>query len=110
MGEEMSSPDHSAGTDTSVAFRDQLTNLEALLALSLRMTDTVDEAAILRLAGTAIPSLCRCRLLGVHLVDDGWCLTRDEAVDARCWVDVEMQLTALGITGGPIVVEHERWG
>jgi hypothetical protein len=46
--------------------------LEDLLALSLRMTNTSDEEAILRLAGTAVPSLAHCRLLGAHLADETW--------------------------------------
>ena len=90
--------------------REQLSRLQALLALSLRMTDSVDDETILRLAGTAVPSLARCRLVGIHLVDDAWYMTTDDAGDTRRRVDVEMQLTALGAAGGAVVVDREAWG
>lgn len=104
-------PPRRGGTKADLPWREQLSNLEALLAMSLRMTDTVDEQEILRLAATAVPPLCRCRLVGVHLADDTWHMTTDgDDADARRRVDVEIQLAGLGPAGGPIVVGSETWG
>ena len=60
----MNLPVTSGGTEIDLPLREQLSNLQALLALSMRMTDSEDEEKILRLAGTAVPSLARCRLVG----------------------------------------------
>ena len=98
------------GSGTDMPLRAQLSSLQALLALSLRMTDSVDDDTILRLAGTAVESLARCRLLGIYLVDDAWHMTTDDAVDRRRRVDVEMQLPALGDAGGAVVIERGTWG
>ena len=105
----MMPPPSRGGTEAGLPSREQLSNLEDLLALSLRMANTSDEEAILRLAGTAVPALTHCRLVGAHLADDTWHLTTDDA-DARRRVDVEMQLAGLGAAGGPIVVGTETWG
>lgn len=96
--------------ETDVPLREQLASLQALLALSMRMTDSVDDETILRLAGTAVPSLARCRLVGIYLVDDAWHMTTDDAAETRRHVDVEMQLAALGAAGGAVVVDREAWG
>ena len=68
----MTTPDPSGEGRSDVVLRDQLSGLQALLALSMRMTDSNDETQILRLASTAVPSLGRCRMVGAHLSDDGW--------------------------------------
>jgi sugar diacid utilization regulator len=100
-------PARRGGTEADVPSREQLSNLEDLLALSLRMSNTSDEEAILRLAGTAVSALAHCRLVGAHLADETWHLTTD--ADARRRVDVEMQLAGLGPAGGSIVVGTETW-
>lgn len=105
----MKSPPHD-GIEGDLPSREQLCKLEDLLALSLRMTNSSDEEAILRLAGTAVPALAHCRVVGVHLADDTWHLTPDDDADARRRVDVEMQLAGLGAAGGPIVVGTDAWG
>ena len=100
----------SGGTETDLPLREQLSNLQALLALSMRMTDSEDEEKILRLAGTAVPSLARCRLVGAYLADDGWHATKASAADAQLRAEVEMQLAVVSTAGGAIAVGREEWG
>jgi sugar diacid utilization regulator len=100
----------SGETETDLPLREQLSNLQALLALSMRMTDSEDEEKILRLAGTAVPSLARCRLIGAYLVDDGWHATKASAADAQLRVEVELQLAVVSTAGGAIAVGREKWG
>jgi sugar diacid utilization regulator len=76
----------------------------------MRMTDTEDERQILRLAGTAVPSLARCRLLGAFLVDDGWQLTSADTAEVEVLADVETQLAVVGTAGGAITVGRDEWG
>lgn len=105
----MSGPGSSGG-DESESLREQVTNLEALLALSMRMSDEEDEESILRLAESAIPSLARCRLVGAHLADGGWRMPADAAVDAQLRDDIDIQLAVVGEAGGAIAVGQDTWG
>ncbi|MET0712934.1 MAG: hypothetical protein ABWZ30_10565, partial [Jiangellaceae bacterium] len=95
----MSAPAASGGGEDVRALREQLSSLQALLALSMRMTDTEDELQILRLTGTAVPSLARCRLLGAFLVDDGWQLASADTAEVEVLADVETQLAVVGTAG-----------
>ena len=106
----MSAPAASGGGEDVRVLREQLSSLQALLALSMRMTDTEDERQILRLTGTAVPSLARCRLLGAFLVDDGWQLASADTAEAELLADVETQLAVVGTAGGAITVGRDEWG
>ena len=52
--------------------RAQLSSLQSLLTLSKLMSDSGEPRRIVELAGTAVPSLARCRLVGVELTGVGW--------------------------------------
>jgi DNA-binding PucR family transcriptional regulator len=104
------SPVASRSDEADLALREQLSSLQALVALSMRMTDSDDEALILRLAGTAVPSLASCRLVGIHLTEEGWRAAPDDAVEAQLLADVETQLAIVTRAGGAISVGHEAWG
>ena len=52
--------------------RAQLSSLQSLLTLSKLMSDSGEPRRIVELAGTAVPSLARCRLVGVELIGVGW--------------------------------------
>lgn len=56
--------------ENEVALREQLASFRPLLALSMVLTGR-DEAEILRMATTAVPSLGGCRVEGVYL-DNDW--------------------------------------
>jgi DNA-binding PucR family transcriptional regulator len=106
----MNPPVTSGGNESDLPLREQLSNLQALLALSMRMTDREDEDEILRLAGTAVPSLARCRLVGVHLADEGWQVPRVDSAAEQLRADVEIQLAGVGTAGGAIAVGDSEWG
>ncbi|MET0144291.1 MAG: helix-turn-helix domain-containing protein [Ilumatobacteraceae bacterium] len=106
----MNPPVTSGGDESDLQLREQLSNLQALLALSMRMTDSEDEERILRLAGTAVPSLARCRLVGAHLADDGWYMAEDGSAETQVRADVEVQLAVVSTAGGAIAVGHAEWG
>ncbi|MEY2580847.1 MAG: hypothetical protein QOE09_696 [Ilumatobacteraceae bacterium] len=98
-----------SATPTDIALRDQLSNLQALLVLSMRMTDTEDENQIFNLAATAVPSLARCRLFGAHLADGEWRVTSEASSSAQSRVDMEAQLAVLSSAGGAVSIAQERW-
>ncbi|MEW6470804.1 MAG: helix-turn-helix domain-containing protein [Actinomycetota bacterium] len=94
--------------DGDVTLREQLSNLRALLTLSMLMTEHADEGAILHLAATAVPSLGRCRTEGVYL-DGGWhnaCDSLGSGVRRR----LEAQLAALDVDGGQLEIPGRSWG
>lgn len=94
--------------------RDQLSSLHGLLVISMLMTERADDKEILRLAARAVPSLGRCGLVGVYLVDDeagtfsnsilNGTLTSEE--DAL----VKAQLAVFGTAGGPVGLAGAKWG
>lgn len=80
--------------------------MRGLLAISLLMMERRDERDVLHLAATAVPSLARCRTVGVHLTGRGW----------QTWSPTDATtLDALALAlggrpaGGPVVVPGERW-
>lgn len=93
-----------------VGLREQLTNLRALLVLSILMTETADEGQIRRLAASSAPSLGSWRIVGFALADGTWRagteMERDEPVPA----DVAKQLGELPDAGGAIEVDGYAWG
>jgi sugar diacid utilization regulator len=94
---------------TDVALRDQLSGMRSLLALSMVMSESDDQAHILGLAATAVPSLGRCRLEGVHLGEGSWQAVPGvhAASDARG--DLETQFAVLSVAGGPVAVLGQAW-
>lgn len=95
--------------DTGAALRGQLSNLQALLVLSMRMTETGDEQRILHLATTAVPSLSPCLLQGVHLIDAGWQVTAGPCERVEVRADLEAQFAVLSSAGGAVAILHEAW-
>jgi sugar diacid utilization regulator len=66
------SPAPTTPPDPNIEARNALSSLQALLALSMLMTERGDEPDIVRLAATAVPSLAPCQLYGIHSFDAGW--------------------------------------
>ncbi|WP_243773146.1 PucR family transcriptional regulator [Actinomadura barringtoniae] len=94
---------------SKAGLRDQLSKLRALLALSMVMTESSDEAGIVELACTAVGALGDYRVAGVHLTDGGWqeCRTPLPEPDSRA--DLEAQFAVLGSAGGVIAMVGEDW-
>ena len=64
--------DAATGPRSNLDARKELSNLEALLALSMVMTARSDEAEILEIAATSLPSLLPCYVLGALLAGSEW--------------------------------------
>jgi sugar diacid utilization regulator len=103
-----------AGDDTAQGLRDRLSSLQGLLVLSMRMTESADDQEILRLAATAIPSVGRCRLVGVYLVDEDASTVSNStlrgAPPPEEDVLVKAQLAVVGTAGGPVGLADAAWG
>jgi sugar diacid utilization regulator len=96
-------------TETDAELRNQLSNLQALLVLSMLMTERGDEHHIVHLLATSVPSLGPCRLEGVHLIGRGWQGTGDADIAPEWRADVDTQLAVLGAAGGALAVVHASW-
>lgn len=92
--------------ESPAALRSQLTNLRALLVLSILMTESADEKQILRLAVSSASSLGGWRVAGFVLGD-----TWHTGVDGG--IDLAHELTGraepLPEAGGPVAVEGAGW-
>jgi signal transduction histidine kinase len=82
--------------------RAQLSSLQSLLTLSKLMGDSGDELRIAELAGTAVPSLARCQLVGVELTGAGWELVGSAGRSATALREVTGVLQRLGRHGGAV--------
>jgi sugar diacid utilization regulator len=98
------------GREAVLAIRDQLSSLQGLLALSMRMTDSGDEEQIVRLAVTSVPALGHCQLVGIYLGEGGWRPAEAPSPDGEVRIDVESQLGVVGAAGGAVGVIGQRWG
>ena len=97
-----------SGGDTEL--RDQLSNLQGLLMLSMLMTESGDEGKILHLAATSVPSFGRSHLVGIHSGPAGWRMVEISTSDSSLLTTVEAELAALGRAGGAVSVPGEGWG
>jgi sugar diacid utilization regulator len=95
--------------DTVATLRDQLSNLQGLLMLSMLMTESVEENRILHLAATASPSFGRCRTVGIYLAGQGW-PTVLPIPDPEMRASVEEQLQSLERSGGAVAIPGDGWG
>jgi sugar diacid utilization regulator len=97
---------------TEEQLREQLSNLQGLLMLSMLMTESRDERQILHLASTSVPSFgCFC-LEGVYLVDSGWVVVEEcnnTPVGSQGLAEVVGQLGSLGPAGGGLELTGRCW-
>jgi hypothetical protein len=106
LARDLDSPEPEA----DLALRDQLSSLQGLLVLSMLMTEYADEEQILHLATTAVPSMGGYRLEGVFLVGEGWPIAAGACAAADVRARVEVQLDALGVSGGAVAIPTCAWG
>jgi sugar diacid utilization regulator len=93
--------------NTDGDLREQLSAFRPLLALSMVMTGSADEDAIVRLATTAVPSLGPFRAEAVYL-DGGW--WSDASVRSRePAADLERQLAMVDQAGERIELVDSAW-
>ncbi|HEX6677064.1 MAG TPA: ATP-binding protein [Actinomycetes bacterium] len=84
--------------------RAQLSSLQSLLTLSRIMGDSGDERRIAELAGSAVPSLSCCRLVGIRLADGGWALLGPAAPPELGLGDLTDVVDRLGLRGGAVTL------
>jgi signal transduction histidine kinase len=89
-------------TDELWPLRAQLSSLQSLLTLSKLMGDSGDQQRIAELAGTAVPSLARCQLVGVELAGAGWGPVGPAGGSAAALAEVSGVLRRLGGHGGAV--------
>jgi sugar diacid utilization regulator len=94
------------------SLRGQLTNLRALLVLSILMTESADHEQILRLAASAASSLGSWRVAGFEVAGTWWPGPGAPAAGAPAAgtpAGVAGQLRALPDDGGPVTVPGAAW-
>lgn len=89
--------------------RAELSDLRALLALSMVMTEAADAGAVLALATEAVSSLTRCHVEGILLADGGWRQTKRPCAGRAMRAHLEDQISAFGAMGGPLDIPTEGW-
>jgi hypothetical protein len=88
--------------------REQLSNLQGLLMLSMLMTQSGDPQKILHLAETSVPSFGRCHIVGAK-VDDRWLPAASAKLSPEHQVDLAVQLSALPASGGDLEIPGRGW-
>src|SRR3569833_364320 len=83
---------------------DQLSGMRALLALSMVMSESDDQDHIVGLAAPAVPSLGRCRVEGVYLLDGGWQVVPGGCAEPDARGDLETQFAVRSVAGGAVAV------
>jgi sugar diacid utilization regulator len=86
--------------------RARLSELRALLVISLLMTESVDEDQILELAASSAPGLGPWRIAGYGFTDGRW---RPGSIGVPPPGDLLRQLTALGSGSGPVDLPGQAW-
>jgi sugar diacid utilization regulator len=89
--------------------RSQLSDLRALLALSMLMTESSSESAVLELLSESVPSLTRCHLEGVYVGEDEWRQTVMPCTGPALRAHLQDQLATLGRLGGPLQIPGKAW-
>lgn len=102
------SPTGSVGPAAS-ALRDQLAKLQALVGLSMVMTDRSDVGEIVKLASESVSSLAPVRCAGVFAADRGWLKASGSCSRREVRLSVEKQLRGLRGQWGGIEVADEPW-
>ncbi len=101
----MSAVNPAVNAAADVELRGQLSRLNALLVLSMLMTESSDEQQIIRLGASAAPSFAACRLVGVFTHDGEttvWTPGDDE-------IDAPPAILDLPSDGGAVEIAGSAW-
>lgn len=96
--------------DPDSGAREQLSDLQSLLVLSMVMMESGDEGRLLDLATTSVASLGPFQLNGVHLIGEGWRTTGGACASSPVRADVEAQLPVISAAGGAVSIPGHEWG
>jgi DNA-binding PucR family transcriptional regulator len=101
--------DLSEPREDTTSLRERLSNLRALLVVSMLMTEQSDEAQILRLAASSSRSLGQWHMEGFLFTDGTW---RPGGTDraGQLPYGLRSQVTQLGAAGGPVNLPGRAWG
>ncbi len=95
------------GTPADTDLRERLAEFQALLVISLLMTESVNEEQILELAASSAPGLGTWQIEGYGFTDGHWRPGTGRFVAAPG--GLTGQLAALGSTGGPVDLPGRPW-
>jgi sugar diacid utilization regulator len=88
--------------------REQLSNLQGLLMLSMLMTQSGDSEKILHLAETSVPSFGHCHLIGAKL-DDRWIPMPSAKLSPQDQIEAGALVAALTAGGGELQMPGRAW-
>lgn len=95
--------------DGDTRHREELSNLQALLMLSMLMVESGDATKILQLAASSVASFGCCRTVGVYLIESGWRTSVGALPPQQVRNEMSAQLTSIGRGGGPVSIPGEVW-
>src|SRR6266702_6761786 len=95
------------GRATDAGLRERLSELRALLVISLLMTESVSEDQILELAASSAPGLGTWRIEGYSFTGGQWRPGGDHANSVPS--DLTRQLAAFGSGGGKVELPGRGW-
>lgn len=95
--------------DDRSRLRAELSNLRALLALPMLMTEAPDEDGVLELLGEAVPTLTSCHLDGVYLGEGRWRHSTEPFTGRTLRAHLQDQLQQMGRMGGTLDLPNEGW-
>ncbi|RNM12204.1 PucR family transcriptional regulator [Nocardioides pocheonensis] len=99
-------PRPSATLETDL--RNQLSNLQGLLMLSMLMTQSGDGEKILHLAETSVPSFGRCHLVGT-MIDRHWMPAHSAELSPQQQIEVGVLASSLPPGGGELDIPGHTW-
>jgi len=89
--------------------RPELSDLRALLALSMIMTEAVDTDAVFQLAVEAVPALTRCYVQGLILAEGECPQATAAGMGPAMRAHLLDQVAGLSTLGGPVDVPTQNW-
>jgi sugar diacid utilization regulator len=98
-----------ASRSSDTATREYVSNLRALLLLSILMTASEDQDQIARLAMSSVRSVGPVRPRAIHVDGVGWVALEEPCTDAAFRAELEGQLLALGSAGGKVEIPGDTW-
>jgi sugar diacid utilization regulator len=100
-------PEHPL-TIEDAELREQLSNLQGLLMLSMLMTQSGDPQKILHLAETSVPSFGPCHIVGAQ-VDGKWLPAASATLSPEMQVSLSGQLARLSSTRAELTLPERAW-